>query len=565
MATESKRLVRPFLPALPVAKRRRGRLVLPILIAALVLLPVAILASEMLHPSLEMWEQLWATILPRMLLNTLLLILGVGVGTFVLGVGLAWLMVGYRFPGRPFFERAMLLPLAVPSFVMGFVYMATFDFAGPVQTALRRTFGADLRLPDIRSGWGAVMVLSLVLYPYVYLLARAAFREQAARTVEAARVMGYTRAQSFFRLILPLARPSLAAGTVLAIMEAMTDFATVRFFSFPTVSEGIVRVWEGRLDRAGASELALLLLGIAVVLLLVERAMRGQRRYYQAGGRSARPTRYTLTGWRAWLPVAVCSGILFAAFVLPVGQLALWTIEHLTRGLNQSWSAVFGTYVLNTFLLASVAAGITVLLALIVAVGVRMRGGHFAKAVARLATLGYALPGAVIAAGILMTLAPIDHTLNRVAKEWGFTPPGLVLTGSIVGLIYAYVVRFMSVAYNSVEASLEKVKPSMEQAARTMGARLARIVWRIHGPLVSHGMAAGMILVFVDAMKELPATLMLRPFGMDTLAVWSYMAASESFWQEAALPALTILLVGLIPVSFLMRIGNDGHDVSTTH
>jgi iron(III) transport system permease protein len=438
---------------------------------------------------------------------------------------------------------------------MGFVYMATFDFAGPVQTTLRAWFGQSFRPPDIRSGWGAILVMSLVLYPYVYLLARAAFREQAATTYEAARVMGYTRMQTFFRLIVPLARPSLVAGMALAMMEAMTDFATVRFFNFPTVSEGIVRLWEGRMDRAGAIELSLLLLGVALCLILLERTLRGKARYYQSGGASRRPQRVPLRGAAAGLAIGVNVALLGAAFILPVGQLIAWSLSYVQNSLG-GWRAVFWQYALNTFGLAALAASITVFLALLIANGVRLRSGRTARIVARLATLGYALPGAVIAAGVLLTLAPIDRAINAFAQQMNLSAPGLILTGTIIGLMYAYSVRFMSVAFNSVEASLEKVKPSMEQAARTMGASPLRVLWRIHLPLVSQGMVAAAILVFVDVMKELPATVMLRPFGMDTLAIWTYMAAAESFWEEASLPALTILAVGLIPVWFLMRVGN---------
>jgi iron(III) transport system permease protein len=546
--------------AKPIALRRterrlRGRLLLPLIVAGLVVLPILNLLSTLLSPSFEMWQRLWETILPRMLGNTLLLLGGVGALTLIIGTGMAWLVTAYQFPLRALFERALLLPLAVPSFVMGFVYMATFDFAGPVQTTLRAWFGQSFRPPDIRSGWGAILVMSLVLYPYVYLLARAAFREQAAATYEAARVMGYTRMQTFFRLIVPLARPSLVAGMALAMMEAMTDFATVRFFNFPTVSEGIVRLWEGRMDRAGAIELSLLLLGVALCLILLERTLRGKARYYQSGGASRRPQRVPLRGAAAGLAIGVNVALLGAAFVLPVGQLIAWSLSYVQNSLG-GWRAVFWQYALNTFGLAALAASITVFLALLIANGVRLRSGRTARIVARLATLGYALPGAVIAAGVLLTLAPIDRAINAFAQQMNLSAPGLILTGTIIGLMYAYSVRFMSVAFNSVEASLEKVKPSMEQAARTMGASPLRVLWRIHLPLVSQGMVAAAILVFVDVMKELPATVMLRPFGMDTLAIWTYMAAAESFWEEASLPALTILAVGLIPVWFLMRIGN---------
>jgi iron(III) transport system permease protein len=524
-----------------------------LVVAALVSMPILFLAGQLLAPNLEIWEQLWRTSLPRMLGNTVFLLVIVGAGTFLLGTGLAWLVTAYSFPGRAWFDRLLLLPLAIPSFVMGFIYMATFDFAGPVQTQLREWFGRGARI-DIRTGWGAAITLTLVLYPYVYMLARTAFREQAATTFEAARVMGYSRAQTFFKLVLPLARPSLIAGVTLAMMEAMTDFATVRFFTFPTLSEGVVRLWEGRMDRDAATELATLLLFFALALILLERGLRGQAKYYQTGGKGRRPERVQLKGIKAGLATLICLLILSIAFVLPVSLLIYWTVNELTGSASLgTWQTVYGQYITNSFTLAAAASLITVLLALGVAHGVRASGGgRLGRVLARLSTLGYALPGSVIAAAVLLVVAPVDHWLF----DAGLTT-GLIFTGSILGLLYAYVVRFMSVAYNSVEASLDKVKPNMEQAARTMGASSGRILRRVHLPLVMNGVIAAGILVFVDVMKELPATLLLRPFGMDTLAVWTYMQAAESFWQAAALPALTILGVGLIPVVLLMRVGGS--------
>jgi iron(III) transport system permease protein len=541
----------------PFTKRllhpRSGYYVVSMLIAVLVALPLLLLLGELLTPSVDLWTHWWQTTLPRMIGNTLFLMVGVALGTGVIGIGLAWLVTAYQFPLRALYERALLLPLAVPSFVMGFVFMATFDYAGPVQTVWRSWFGRGAYFPDIRSGWGAALVLTLVLYPYVYLLARAAFREQAASTFEAARMMGYSRVQTLFRLVLPMARPSLAAGLALALMEAMTDFATVRFFSFPTLSEGIVRTWEGRMDRAGATELATLLLLFAIVLITLERYLRRGAQYFQQGGRSRKVERVTLRGSAAWAATLVCAAVLGLAFVLPAGQLIAWVIAEIQGHIPGTWEVVYGQYILTTFGLAAGAAALTVILALLLAQAGRQH--RRTKALIRLATLGYAMPGAVVAAGVLLTLAPVDHALNN---GLGAAGPGLILTGSIIGLMYAYTVRFMSVAHNSVESSLDKVKPSIEQAARTMGAGPGRILRRVYAPLVVNGMAAGALLVFVDVMKELPATLFLRPFGMDTLAIWSYMLAAEAYWQAAALPALTIVGIGLLPVFLLMRLGEDG-------
>lgn len=520
---------------------------LPVLVATLVALPIVLLLAELLTPSTEVWEHLWATALPRMLLNTAFLLLAVGFGTCLIGVSLAWLVTAYEFPLRAFFERALILPLAVPSFVMGFVLMATFDFAGPIQTQWREWFGREAWFPDIRTGHGAALALTVVLYPYVYLLARAAFREQAASTFEAARVMGCNRVVAFFRLALPMARPSIAAGVLLAMMETMTDFATVRFFSFPTLSEGVVRVWEGQMNRAAATELASLLLMTALTLLLAERYFRRGARYDQQGGRGRSLQRVQLRGLGRWIGVGACAAVLGFAFALPGGQLIAWSLHEIDGHIPGTWETVYVQYVATTFGLAAAAASITLLLALFLAYGSRASRSRASRIIVRVATLGYALPGSVIAAGVLLTLAAIDRALGL----------GLILTGSILGLLYAYVVRFLAVSYNSTDASLEKIKPNMTHAARTMGAGPLRILFRVQAPLALNGLAAGALLVFVDVMKELPATLLLRPFGMDTLSIWSYMLAAEGMYEAAALPALTIVAVGLPAVIVLMQVGNN--------
>ncbi|MCS6836789.1 MAG: iron ABC transporter permease [Anaerolineae bacterium] len=528
------------------------------LIAALVMAPLALLAAELLTPNLALWEQLWRTILPSMMVNTLMLVIGVGAGTILLGTGTAWLVSAYSFPLRSWFDKLLLLPLAIPTFVMGFVFMALFDYAGPVATWWRQTWGQDF--PPIRSIGGAILVMSLVLYPYVYVLARAAFREQSASTVEAARTLGLERGAAFWRLILPLARPQIAAGGVLAMMEALTDYGTVRFYSVPTLSEGIVRVWEVRADRASAIELAGLLMLFALGMMILERALRGRARYYQQGGgvRGQRLVPQPLYGWRAWAATGVCAALLGLAFVLPATQLVAWTIAELSQQTVGGWQQVYLQYVGNSMTLAGLAAGLVLVSALILMQGVRSSVGRarpWGRRLARLANLGYAMPGAIVAVGVLLLLSPLDHAINDLALSLGLRRPGLVLTGTLVGLSYAYVVRFMAVGYQSVESSFEKITPSMEQAARLLGAGRWRRLWRVQVPLLSAGLAAGAVLVFVDVMKELPATLLLRPFGMDTLALWAYFLAAESFWQAAALPSLTILVAGLLPVILLMRVG----------
>jgi iron(III) transport system permease protein len=526
--------------------------VLPLSLALLVGLPVLVVSSALFTPTREVWLHLGRTLLPEMSRNTLMLLVGVGAGTLLLGVSLAWLVSAYRFPGHGMLEWLLVLPMAVPTYVQAFVYMATLDFAGPVQSFLRLHFPGIAWLPEIRSGAGAILVMTLVLYPYVYLLARAAFREQSGVLLEAARVMGYGPAAIFFRVILPLARPSIAAGLALAVMEALADFATVRFLNFPTLSDGVIRVWYGMMNLRAASELAGLLAVVALAILLLEYALRGRSRYFQVGGKAPGIALSGLRGWRGYLASAACLLVVAIAFALPVAQLLSWALKEL---LSQPAGAleVYARLAQNSILLSLLAALFASTTALLLASGVRTSGNKAAFILARLATSGYAMPGAVIAVGIIGPLSAFDHALNNLLEAWRGTSVGLLLTGSVIGLVYAYVVRFMSIGFSSVDASLEKITPNVTAAARILGAGPWRLLRHIHLPLVAPGMLAGAILIFVDVMKELPVTLMLRPFGYDTLAVWVWQMAAESAWGGASLPALAIVLTGLIPVVFLMR------------
>lgn len=559
-------------PALPAAEApaptgaaglRRGRQlllaalsrltgVLPLALALAVVAPLLLVASTLLSPSAAIWAHLWDTRLLEMLGQTTLLVGTVGLGTLVIGTGLAWLVTAHSFPGRGALAWLLVLPLAMPSYVLGFVFMATFDYAGPVQSAMRAWLGPEAWFPEIRSVGGAAIVLTLVWYPYVYLLARAAFAEQSSATLDAARAMGLTRAQSFFRVVLPLARPSLAAGVTLAMLETLTDFATVRYFNVLTLSEGVYRIWEGMMDREAAMELATLLLLVALALILLERSLRGQARFTQAGGPLQRLQPTPLRGWRAAAALGVCLLVLALGFALPAAQLAAWALAELRSATMPTAEGVAGRYIGVTLGLAAAAAALAVIVALLLATSSRMGGGRIRRGAVRLATLGYAMPGAVVAVGTLTLLAGLDHAL--IASGAAGT---LLLTGSVAGLVYAYLVRFLAVAHSSADASMEKVTPRLVEAARCLGAGQGRIVRRVHAPLVRAGLLAGAILVFVDVMKELPVTLMLRPFGMDTLAIWTYMLAAESFWQAAAIPALIIVAAGIIPVALLVRAGDQ--------
>ncbi|MEM7335688.1 MAG: iron ABC transporter permease [Chloroflexota bacterium] len=538
---------------------------LPILLLTIILLfPIAILSVELFNLDFALWERLWNTILPRTLWNTLRLAIGVSLGTLILGVGTAWLVTAYDFPGRAWFERLLMLPLAIPGFIMGFVYVTIFEFAGPIQTFLREqnNWGrGDYWFPNIASPGGLILVLTLVLYPYVYILARSAFREQAANTLEAANVLGYEGWRAFRRIALPLARPQIAVGVLLVTMETLTDYGTVSFFSYPTLSERIIVLWNTSFDIDSATELASIMVIIALLLLFGERFFRRQARFYQQGSFGRRMSRQRMAGIKGWGISLICLLILGAAFLLPMTQLVVWTILEVRDPTVTVLSEPFFLYTRNTIILGAAGAFFTVILALIIAYSNRrdsIETRSYPRWLSRLMTIGYAMPGAVIAVGVLTVVNPIDGTVTDFAEaNLGYQGFGYLLTGTIIALVYGYSVRFMALGFNSISASVDKVRPTMEAAARTMGAGSGRIFRRIHIPLVRTGIGAGAILVFVDVMKELPITLLLRPFGLDTLAVRTHFLSVEGFHESAAIPALMILIAGLIPVFLLMQIGSN--------
>ena len=493
--------------------------------------------------------------LPRglgsMVATTLGLMLGVGLGTLVLGGGLAWLVTAYRFPLRNLLVWLLVLPLAMPAYILGFVFLSIFDFAGPVQSALRFTFGAEVWAPEVRSLPGAIIVMSLTLYPYVYLLARAALIEQSPLTYDAARMLGASRARAFRRVLLPLARPSLAAGLALVMMETLTDFATVQYFNVRTVSVGVYLVWKGTFDVHSATQLAALVLLFAVAVLAGERLLRGGVRFHQRGGRGKGLQPVALTGARGVSATLACLGVLGAGFVVPVLQLTVWALRELGTNPQALLDVRFLEYLTNSAVVAALAAAACVALSLAMAHALRLRGGgRFVRTAAQLTTFGYAVPGAVVGMGVLIAFGVLDWVLVSVGVEGG---TGLLVTGSVAGILYAYVVRFVAPAYQAIDASFAKISPSMTLSAMSLGAGPRRVLARVHVPLVRSGVAVALVLVLIDAIKELPIVLLLRPFGFTTVSVWVFELASENFWQQAALPALLIVLLATVPVFFLLR------------
>lgn len=484
-----------------------------------------------------------------MVATTLALTVLVAVGTSVLGTGLAWLVSVHEFPGRRVLSWLLVLPLAVPAYILGFVFLSTFDYAGPVQTGLRSVLGDDLGALPVRSLGGATIVLVLTLYPYVYLLVRATFSDLAPTAYDAARTLGASPARAFRTVLLPLARPSLAAGLALVTMEVLTDFATVQYFNVRTVSVGVYLVWKGSFDVASAVSLASLVLLFAVAVLAAERALRGDARYHQRGGRGRGLERRRLTGRHAVAATGACATVAALAFGLPVLRLVTWAGAAIADE-NPFTDTRFADHLTSSVLVAAIAATTCVVVSVVLAHALRLGGGPWVRAAAQATTFGYAVPGAVVGIGVLALFSAADRLLQQLGREDG---TGILVTGSVLGILVAYVVRFTAPAYQAVDASFARIPPTVSASALTLGAGPTRLLGRVHLPLARSGVAVALTLVIVDAVKELPLVLLLRPFGFTTLSVWVYELASENFWERAALPALLIVLVAVVPVALTFR------------
>ena len=544
----------PAVAATAAARTRLPQLltVFAVALAVLLALPVVVVLLNLFAPATDTWRHLAATVLGDYVVNSLLLMLGVAFGVIVGGVTTAWITTMCRFPGRRVFEWALLLPMAVPAYVMAYAYTDLLQFAGPVQTALRELTGwgvHDYWFPDVRSLGGAIVMLSLVLYPYVYLLARAAFLEQPDSMLEVARVSGYGPWNTFRRVALPLARPGIVAGTALALMEALADYGTVAYFGVQTFTTGIFHAWFSLGDHLAVAQLSAILLGFVFLLLLLERSSRRGAAFHSSSHRKRLRNVYHLRGARAAVAVLFCVLPLVFGFLLPAGIMAHLAV---TSG-DAQFGARYLTLTGNTVTLAAVTAGLAVLLALVVGYAGRVSPTRLVRAANRVAGLGYAVPGAVIAVGVLIPVARLDHVLAGWVEPATGANPGLILTGGIAALVYAYLARFFAVALQSVDAGLAKITPSMNDAARSLGLGPGATLARVHAPLLWRSALSAGLLVFVDVMKELPATLVMRPFNFDTLAVQAYNLAADERLAEASTAALTIVLAGLLPLIVLSR------------
>jgi iron(III) transport system permease protein len=523
-----------------------------VLLAMLAATPVVTVVWLAVHPSDDIWQHLLDTSLPVYLSNTLLLMLGVGVSVLLTGVATAWLVTMCRFPGRGMFEWLLIFPLAIPAYVIAYAYTDLLEYAGPVQMLLRGLFGwsspRDYWFPEIRSLWGAMILMGVVLYPYVYLLARAAFLEQSVNVLEVSRVLGRGSWRTFYSISLPAARPAVAVGVALALMETLNDYGTVDFFAVRTMTAGLIDVWLGMGSLAGGAQIATTMLVFVIALITLERiSRRHQKVYQQSSTRFRALPAYRLTGWRAFVASGLCAIPVTVGFVIPVAVLSYLAVLYF----EVSWTSEFRTYALNSLMLSSIAALLALGVALFIAYSRRLGGGRLLGVAARVASLGYAMPGAVLAVGTVVPFAAFDNTVDAFLRTHLGISSGLLLSGTVVAVLFAYVVRFLAVALGQIESSLEKVSPSMDMAARTLGYRAGQTLLRYHVPLIRGGMLTAVMIVFVDCMKELPATLLLRPFNFETLATHVYQFASDEMLGEAALGSLTIVVVGLIPVLVL--------------
>ena len=520
-------------------------------IALALVAPIAIVAGNVFVPGGEAWAHLSATVLPDYALNSLLLVAMVAAGTSAVGVACAWLVTACEFPGRRVLEWALALPLAMPAYVIAYAYTDALQFAGPVQSALRAAFGwsaGDYWFPEVRSLGGAGAMFVAVLYPYVYLLARSAFLDQSPSLAEAGRTLGLPAWRAFLRVNLPLARPAIAAGAALACMETLADFGTVSYFGVQTFTTGIFRAWLSMGEPVSAAKLSVILLAFVAALLAAERLARRRARFHDAPS-SRKRVRVPLSRGAGAAALATCLAPLAIGFAIPAAILArlAW------GGGDEQFGERFALLAANSFTVSAITAAIAVALAVVMAYGARISRGRLAAGVNRLALLGYAVPGAVIAIGVLIPAAKLDNLLGDAAASVFGISTGLLLTGSLAALVYAYLIRVLAVALHSVEAGLSRITPAMEDAARSLGLGPAATLARVHLPMMRSSLVTAALLVFVDVMKELPATFVMRPFNFDTLAVQAAHFAADERLAEAAVPSLTILLVGILPVLLLSR------------
>ena len=523
-------------------------------VAVVVCVPLLMILITAFKPSGEVIQHIASTLLLQLLGNTAILVVGVGSCSLVLGVSLAWLTSMCDFPGRRLFSWALLLPMAVPAYVLAFTFIGLFDYTGPVQSLLRQ---ASLPgLPDVRSVWGVILVLSLALYPYVYLLARNAFKTQGMRAMEAARSLGHGPFQGFFKVALPMARPWIVGGTMLVVMETLADFGAVSIFNFDTFTTAIYKAWFGFFSLPAAAKLSLPLILLAFTALTVEGRSRARMGYTVMGSGRSSANSFALGSPGKYLATAYASIILMLAFLIPAGQLIVWASRSFSVELDSRYFSLLTT----TLMLGALSSILICLVSLMLSYTGTRIASPFLRNITRVSTLGYALPGTVLAVGIFMAVAGFDNVLDRI---WSYLPGesrGPFLQGTMLVMVTGYMVRFLAVGHSSIDSSMQRVTRSLHETARLMGMKGFALIRKVYLPLLRGGVLTAAILVFVDVMKELPITLMTRSFGLGTLATKIFELTSEGEWERAALPAITLIVAGLIPVAILTRLSDENDD-----
>lgn len=524
-----------------------------LIVTFLVALPVASVFYLAAFPDQNIWPHLLQTVLPIYVSNTVILLIGVGVATLLIGVPTAWVVSTCEFPGRRFMEWGLLLPFAFPAYVIAYVYTYMLDYAGPAQIALRELFQwsspADYYFPEIRTMGGAITMISLVLYPYIYLLARAAFLEQSPSLFAVSRSLGRSATRTFFSVVLPVARPAIAVGLSLVLMETLNDFGTVDFFAVRTLTAGLFDTWRNLSSIGGAAQIAVTMLVFVVLLVTLERYSRCRQDQYGSRDHGQTLHRFRLSRALQWGCFTLCFIPVLLGFLVPAGILVAFSWEYF----EQSWNPDFIGYAINSLTLAALAAVCTLAVGLILAYSKRLHNTRLMRILIRLSSLGYAMPGAVIAVGVIIPLAAFDNWLDLRMEAWFDIRTGLILSGTIFAMVYAYTVRFLVVATGSIETGLQKITPNMDMASRSLGQSPGKTLRTVHLPMLKTSLLTAALVVFVDSMKELPATLILRPFNFETLATHVYQLASDERLEQSALSALFIVLAGIIPVILLSR------------
>ncbi|AKG07290.1 ABC transporter permease [Moraxella bovoculi] len=517
------------------------------LCSLLVIIPLGVILSSLGEFDTEIWQFLLDYELGHLLKNTLWLALSVGIGVTVLGTSTAWLTAMYHFPLKRLFSWAMMLPLAVPAYVLAFVQLGIFDYTGVISTYLREAWGLNNGLPNIRHGGGLALVMSLTLYPYVYLLSKNAFSSMGNRALEVGASLGLSNRQSFFKIALPMARPWIASGIILALMEVLADFGAVSIFGYDTFTTAIYQAWYGFFSIETAKQLASLLVGLVFIFLVLEQLSRG-RKSFESTGRSSYHRIIDLHGIKKWLAFSYCASILFLAFLLPIIQLSLWVIE--------TWQGIDFIAVVeqtkNSIIASLSAAALVSIFAFFISLSIRHDTSKFTLISARIATLGYAIPGSVLAVGVFIPVAFLDNYLIEYIPA--FAEHDAIFKGTVIILLIAYLIRFLALGVQTMDSGMKRIKSTHIEAAKSLGATPLSSLFKVHLPLIKSSLGVTLLMVFVDTMKEMPITLMMRPFDWDTLAIRIYSFTSEGMYEQAALPALTIVLTGLIPVILFVKI-----------